>query len=94
VTAQRKAVIVVAGQDVERRLERRQQLVNQLVLGIEGMFGQITGEQHRVGVRLDFLHRLDRSGEPRDGIAVTPVRTDVGVAELDEHERSLHASRC
>jgi hypothetical protein len=79
---------VVSGEDVERGLERRQQLAQLLVLGIGRMVGQVSGEEHRLRLRHDLPNALDRRGKPGDGIPAAPVRAEVGVAELDEDERS------
>jgi hypothetical protein len=88
VTAERKPVVVIAGEDIERRLERRQQVANLLVLGVGGMIGQIAGNEHRVRIRHEVPDRRDRGGKHRGGIPASPVRPDVGIAELDEQERS------
>src|SRR5687768_11923520 len=92
VTAQREAVVMVAGQDEERWLERRQPLAYLLVLDIGGMVYEVTRDQHRVRPRLERQDGLDRGGEHRDGIPAAPVRADVGIAELDEQKGSLHGT--
>jgi hypothetical protein len=84
VAAQGGAVVVVAGQHVERRVEWREQLAHALVLGVGAVLGQVARHQYRVHVERERPHRFDRGGEPGRRVAVAPVGADVGVAQLDK----------
>jgi hypothetical protein len=90
VAMQRAAVVVVAGQDVRRRLNLREQLPNLLVLGVRGVVGKIAGDEHRIRLRRQRHDSLDRCSEPSHGVAFCPYRSDVEVAELREQKRSAH----
>jgi hypothetical protein len=49
---------------------------------------EITGQEHRIGLRPDSADRLDRRREPGHGLVVEPLRSDVRIAELREEKRS------
>jgi len=47
VATERSALVVVAGQDEERQVERGQQLARQLVLGVGRVLGEVARQQDR-----------------------------------------------
>ena len=87
VAAEGGPVVVVAREDVDRHVERREELEHLLVLGIGGVLREIAGDKHGVRPRPQRLDRLDRGGERGDGIAAAPVGPEVRIAELREQKR-------
>jgi len=53
------------------------------------MVGKIARHEHRIGLRPDRAHGLDRRGESLDGPLAGPRGADVRIAELSEEERGL-----
>ena len=87
---ERRAVVVIAGHDVDGNVEVRQQAAQLLVLGGGAVVDQVSGDQDRVDARAQFGYRCERRVKTGDGIAASPCRTDVGVAELGKEERFFH----
>jgi hypothetical protein len=48
---------------------------------------EIPGQEHGIRLRPDSVDRLDRRGEPGNGLVVKPFGTDVRIAQLREEER-------
>jgi hypothetical protein len=89
VAAQRRAGVVVAGQDVQRQPERLEQGPDLLVLVVGGVLGQVAGDEHGRRARLERGDRLDGGGQPCDRVAAVPLGADVRVAELREQEHDI-----
>jgi hypothetical protein len=86
--ASRWAVVVIAGQRVQRRLQGSEQLAHLIVLLVARVVGDVAGHEHRVGRRPERTNRLNRSRKPGHELVVEPLRTDVRIAELGEEKRS------
>ena len=92
VATQSAAVVVVAAEYVDRRVQGRQELLHTLVFLVGRMVGQVAGDEHRVD-GAERANRRDGRGEPRDRVALRPLGADVRVAQLDEEERPAHHAR-
>ena len=91
VAAQRGAVVVVAGQHVDRRAERREQLARELVLRVRAVLRDVAGDEHRVRPQ---ARRTPPTAAPAPRrVAAAPVRADVRVAELDDDRHSGSPSK-
>jgi hypothetical protein len=93
VAVERVAVVVVAREDVRRRLDACEQGAHLLVLRVGGVLGEVAGDENRVGPSVEGVHRLDGRLEPRDRVDAVPRRADVQVAQLHEDERPAHLSK-
>ena len=82
------AVVGVARQDIQRRVQWGEQLAHLLVLGIGGVVREIAGDEHRIRLLPHRADRFDRRRESRHGITVGPLRSDVRIAELREEKRA------
>ena len=91
--AQRPAQIVVAGQDVRLEVERGDQLAHPRVLLRGAVLGQVAGDHQGVGPLGQIEDRLDRAQQALVRFDALPVRTQVGVGDLQEKEgRVAHRS--
>src|SRR5205814_438474 len=90
VTAERVAVVVIAGQRVHRHAEPREQFANDRVLVVGGVVRQVAGDEHGIRHVRQLPHGLNNDGQAGDWIRVRPRRADVRVTELDEQERHGH----
>ena len=85
------AVVVVAGQQVDRAGERREQRAQMLVLRRLARIDQVAGDDDRVGALRQRVHGRDRARQRGCGVD-TPLGQlaglpDVGVAQLDDEAR-------
>ena len=85
--------VVISHDNIDRRVERTQQRLYLLVLGVRGRVGQIARDQHPIGVWIQLSNHFDRRCEPRYRLIVDPVRADVRVAQLDEHGTTILSGR-
>src|SRR5215212_8464175 len=89
--SERVMVVVVSGQDMDRRAELYEQFTHKLILAVGGVIrpGRRTSTPHPEHLENGTPTRPPPSA--RDGITTSPGRADVGIAELNEKERSGHA---
>ena len=92
VPAQRAPVVVVAGQDEERRAERSEERAGERVLRVGRVVGQVSGDENRVRRHRQTTDRLNGCGEAGDRVepGTCPRRSDVRIAELRDQERAGH----
>ncbi len=72
-------VVVVADQHVERNRELGEQLGSALVLRRRRVLGDVAGQQHRVGQRVERVDGLDRGRQRLGRAGVARADRDVGV---------------
>jgi hypothetical protein len=83
--ADRRAIVVVAGQHVEGRRQRLEQLAHALILGGRGAVGEVAGDDHRVRQRVECQQRANCGLERRARALVLGQEAHVRIAELGEH---------
>ena len=71
--AQRRAIVVVAGEHVHRHRQRREQLAGALVLARAAVLGEVAAHEDRAGRGIQRGHRAHRGGQ-RDARGRRPRR--------------------
>ena len=84
--AQRVAVVVVARDRVDRDGERREELAHARVRARVSVLGEIAGDEHGVGLRVERDERRDRRLERAGGAEVVRAGLQVQVGDLGEED--------